>query len=105
MPAADGTLTPEDVADWLGVVVDERVTACAEAATAHVLRLRSLSDPLTLFTDAEVHLAATKWAALEYQERSAPQGFDGVDGLGLVTDTSSAKWSIDKMIGVDPVIA
>ena len=105
MPAADGTLTPQDVADWMGVAVDERVTACSEAAIAHVLRLRSMSDPLTLFADAEVHLAATKWAALEYQERSAPQGFDGVDSLGMVTDTSSAKWSIDRAIGQDPVTA
>ncbi len=106
MPQETGTLTDDDVAARLGVAVDPMVSQCTEAARQYVFDRRSImfADPAQPF-NALIWEGAVQWAVLEYQKRSAPQGFDGVDVFGATPDTSFTRWDIDRMIGADQVTA
>lgn len=106
MPAIDGTVTPEDVATWLGVAVNDRVTQATDAAVHWAINRRSLTPVNDLFFDSDVHLGTVLYAALLYQARATPAGFTGYDDSGAVyPQTSEALYRARDLVGSDPVTA
>lgn len=105
MPAVDGTLTPEDVAAELGVPVDDRVTACTDAARARVQRRRSLTEPAALWREADAHRGGVLFGALLYQTRTTPQGMAGFDPESASATSAEAYWRAMDLIGEDLVIS
>jgi hypothetical protein len=105
MPAADGTLTPEDVAEWLGAPVSPRIATATDAAIAYVHRLRSKTPADKVFLDPGTHYGGVLYAALLFQSRATPQGFAGYDeGAQSYAQSSEALWRARELIGKDPVI-
>lgn len=105
MPAIDGTVTPDDVAEWLGVTVNERVDSSTNAAVQWAIERRSLSKPSELFYNASVHLGTVLYAALLYQARSTPSGFAGYEDSGSYSDSAEALYRARDLVGSDPVTA
>lgn len=95
-------IEPEDVAAQLDLLeVDARLTSCTEAIRIEVERLRSDLAPYTSMP-ASVHYGAVLWAALLYQQRNAPSGFNGYgDGADIVGEVlGSRKGDIYRLIGL-----
>lgn len=106
MPADEGTVTPEDVGNWLGIPVNDRVTQSTKAAERWAINRRSLSDPAQLFYDPDVHLGTVLYAALLYQARATPAGFTGYDDAAAqYPQTSEALYRARDLVGSDPVTA
>lgn len=106
MPAIDGTVTPEDVAAWLGVLVNDRVTQSTDAARQWAINRRSLTDPDELFFDSDIHLGTVLYASLLYQARATPSGFTGYeDSAAASPQTSEALFRARDLVGSDPVTA
>ena len=104
MPAVDGTLTPEDVSDELGIPVDERMTVVTDAARQWAQNLRSLTAPATLWSEPDAHHGGVLYAALLYQRRAQPQGLPGFDEFSGL-DTGMAIYTARELVGTDPVTA
>ena len=99
MPAADGTLTVEDVALHLGVPPDQRMTAATDAARtyAEVHRI----NPAGLWYDPDVHLGGVLYAAALHQARVTPEGMAGFDPSVGGTDTYALVWRARQLLRLD----
>jgi hypothetical protein len=98
-------ITPGAVADHLGDgadPADPRLVQATAAARAAVERRRSELVLHTL-TDAtapaDVRTGAIMWAALIYQQRSSPAGFDGFDAEAAFADAGSKRAEIMRLLG------
>lgn len=98
-------ITAEAVAEYLGDGSDPeepRLVQATAAARAAVERRRSelLLDTLTdAEAPADVRTGAILWAALIYQQRSSPVGFDGFDAEAAFADAGSKRAEIFRLIG------
>lgn len=98
-------ITPEAVADYLGGGFDPlepRLVQATAAARAAVERRRSelalhLTDDETAPQD--VRVGAIMWAALIYQQRGAPTGFDGYDAETALADAGAKRGEILRLLG------
>jgi hypothetical protein len=98
-------ITPDAVADHLGDGVDPaepRLVQATAAARAAVERRRSelvlhTLDDVTAPQD--VRTGAIMWAALIYQQRSSPAGFDGFDAESAFVDAGAKRAEIMRLIG------
>ena len=96
-------VTPEHLAEHLGVAVDNRVTEAALAATKWAQNRRSMTPSDTLWLQDDVMYGATLYGALLFQSRSAPQGFAGYeDGP---SQSMEALFRARDLVGSDPVYA
>jgi hypothetical protein len=84
-------ITPDDVAAYLDVVVDDNLTLSTAAWRAAVERRHSryfdLSDPPVYYPPDDIRLGAIRAAALTYQTRNAPSGFAGYGDETALLDT------------------
>lgn len=95
-------ITPDDVAEYLGSVdpADPRVVLSTAAARAAVESRRSeLGFADDASTPADVRLGAIMWAAVMYQQRSAPSGFDGYDAETALADAGAKRGEILRLLG------
>lgn len=98
-------ITPDAVAELLGDGVDPaepRLVMATAAARAAVEERRSelALDTLTdVDAPANVRAGAIMWAALIYQTRSAPVGFDGYDAESAFADAGSKRAEIMRLLG------
>jgi hypothetical protein len=105
-------ITPEAVAEYLGGgfdPVEPRLVQATAAARAAVER-RRVELALDTHTDetapADVRMGAIMLAALVYQQRSAPSGFDGYDAETALADAGAKRAEILRLLGWRrPVIA
>lgn len=103
MPWQDGTLTPEDVADRLGLPVDDRVTDATDVARSWAQRRRRNTDPPTLWSDPTAWDGGVRYAVLLVQSGVQPAGFPSwTPDAGL--DYTAYARAADH-VGMDPVIA
>lgn len=105
-------ITPEAVAEFLGDgfdPLDPRLVQATAAARAAVERRRAdlALDGLTDATaPADVRTGAIMWAAVIYQQRGAPSGFDGYDAETALADAGTKRAEINKLLGWRrPVVA
>lgn len=99
-------ITPDDVADFLGTPVDDRMTRATDAAVAWVTKRRCNTAPADLWPDADVRQGTVMYAGLLYTSRAQPQGFPGMSDLGTYSeDTGQAMVQIYRLVGADPVVA
>lgn len=103
MPWRDKTLTPGDVADFLGVSVDARIIDATDVATAWAQRRRCLTPPEVLWGEAVSWDGGRRYAALLYQSHAVPSGFPSWEPQTVDDYTSYAR-AMDH-VGADPVIA
>lgn len=103
MPWDAGTLTPEDVAKFLGVPVDDRLTAATDTSRAWAQRRRCLTEPTLLWSDAAAHDGGVRYAALLYQSHAATSGFPSWEPT-VESDYTAFSRAADH-VGMDPVIA
>jgi hypothetical protein len=89
-------------AEHLGIMVDPRVSAAAEAAVEWAEKRRCLTPPSLLWISRQVRQGATLYAAHLYQLRAAPSGTDLYGDPGL---TVSVLPRASELVGLDPVIA
>lgn len=94
-------ITPQDVADHLGTDVDDRLDMATEAVRVEVERVRADVD-FEGNVPGNIVYGAVLWAALYYQQRTAPTGFAGYgDGADLLGDVlGSRKGDIYRLIGL-----
>ncbi len=98
-------ITPDAVAELLGDGVDPaepRLVQATAAARAAVERRRSELALHTLDDETapqDVRVGALMWAALIYQQRSAPVGFDGYDAESAFADAGSKRAEIMRLLG------
>lgn len=102
-------LTPQDVAAYLGVLLDQAVTdrlqPPCDAVQVWVERTRPDLD-WTTTPPQDVHLGAVMAAGLLYQQAATPTGLPSYDDLGSYSDTSSAWGNVYRLIGYrKPVVA
>jgi hypothetical protein len=96
-------ITPARVAAHLGGDVDAadpRVVSSTAAVLAAVEERRSdlvFTDDTTV--PAHVQEGAIAWAALLYQQRSAPGGFAGYDAETALMDAGSKRAEIMRLLG------
>jgi len=90
--------TVDDVAAWVGVGVDSRMTAATAAALAWANRTRPDLDP-EVDPPFDVHHAVVLYASLLYKERVSPQGFDTYAETVAEYDTGNAMTNIYRLIG------
>ena len=101
-PMADW-ITPADVAEELGGdadPLDARLgffTAAIRAAVEERRADLAFADAAT--TPEHVRKGSIMWAALLYQQRSAPSGFDGFDAETALADAGSKRAEINRLIG------
>lgn len=103
MPWEDGTLTPDDVAERLGVPVDDRVTDATDVARAWAQRRRGSTDPLALWSDALAWDGGVRYAVLLVQSATQPAGFPSWE-----PDTGQEYTAFIRAadhVGADPMIA
>jgi hypothetical protein len=106
MPWTEGTLTPDDVASHLGTIPDTRLEQDVDAARQWVEDRRNMTDPHLLWFDPRIHKGGVLYAALLNKQRSQPQGFPGMDGLGVFPDdTGAAMTQVYRLVGSDPGFA
>lgn len=106
MPAADGTVTAEDVAAWIGIPVNDRISQSTAAALRWAEKRRSTTDPAELFLDDDVHLGTVLYATWHYQSRSTLTGMTGFDETGAAyPDSSGLLYRARELVGADPVTA
>jgi len=103
MPWTEGTLTPDDVASHLGIMPDTRLEQDVDAARQWVEDRRNMTDPTILWTNPRVHKGGVLYAALLYQARSAPQGFDGYEDV--FGSSAEALYRARDLVGADPGFA
>ena len=103
MPWTEGTLTAADVASHLGIVPDDRLETDVDAARQWAEDRRTSIEPTILFTYPRIHKGAVLYAALLYQARSAPQGFDGYEDA--FTGSTEGLWRARVLVGADPGFA
>jgi hypothetical protein len=89
-------------AEHLGILIDPRVTAAAEATVPWVQRYRSLTPPAVLWSEPNVVQGAVLYAAHLYNVRAAPSGTDMFADPGA---SVSVLPEVYRLIGSDPVIA
>jgi hypothetical protein len=89
-------------AEHLGILVDPRVSAAAEAAVEWAQQRRCLTPPSLLWTSPQVRQGTVLYAAHLYQLRAAPSGTDMYGDPGL---TVSVLPRAIELVGLDPVIA
>lgn len=102
-------LMPQDVATFLGVLLDQAVADRLEpqcgAVQTWVERTRPDLD-WTAAPPADVYQGAVMAAGLLYQQAATPTGLPSYDDLGSYTDTSSAWGNVYRLIGYrKPVVA
>ncbi len=87
-----------DVLEWLGIDVatandNAYVETCVLASNEWCFRKRQeagyLSDRTAFFPSADVHLGAVNYAAMQYRNRGAIDGFASFDSFGGGTPTMS----------------
>lgn len=87
-----------DVLSWLGIEVatandNSFVDTCVLASNEWCFRKRQeagyLSDRTAFFPSADVHLGAVNYAAMQYRNRGAIDGFASFDSFGGGTPTMS----------------
>lgn len=103
-------LTSADVADHLEIeadAADSRLNLSTAAVKAAVERRREdLTYDSELTVPGDVRLGAIMWAALLYQQRSAPSGFAGYDAETALMDAGSKRAEILRLLGWRrPVVA
>jgi hypothetical protein len=103
MPWQDGTLTVEDVAAHVDAPVDDRMTIAADTARAWGQRRRSVTEPLTLWSDPLAHDGGVRYAGLLWRSKAAPVGFASYEPQDASDYTEFARAS--DHVGVDPVVA
>lgn len=98
-------ITPGAVADHLGDGFDPaepRLVQATAAARAAVERRRmDLGFADEASTPADVIVGGLMWAALIYQQRSAPAGFDGFDAESAFVDAGAKRAEIFKLLGIE----
>lgn len=95
-------ITPADVADFLRVAVNDRVEQVTPAARAWVERVRPDLDYLDV--PADVKLGAIMYAALLYQQGSAPAGLPAYEDLGQYDDTGYSLHNIYRLVGYRRIV-
>jgi hypothetical protein len=103
-------ITPADVSDHLdgsASADDPRLVLSTAAARAAVERMRAdltFTDDTTV--PADVRLGAIMWAAIIWQQRSAPSGFDGYDAETALADAGAKRGEMLRLLGWRrPVVA
>lgn len=102
-------ILPADVAEYLGSVAadDPRLVSSTAAARAAVEERRqdlAFADAAT--TPENVRQGAVMWAAVIYQQRSAPSGYDGYDAETALADAGAKRGEILRLLGWRrPVVA
>ena len=103
---ADGTVTyspscswvnSSDVTSWLGIEVStandtEFIAVCVSAANAWAFRKRreaGYTDSLTTAPDGAAKLGCIQYAAIQYRNRGAVDGYASFDSMGMGTPTMS----------------
>jgi hypothetical protein len=92
--------TVTDVADWVGVAADNRMTQATAAANTWCQRTRP-DLPTDTPPPTDVKQAVILYAALLYRERTSPQGFatyleqGGPEGM----DASAAMVNVYRLLG------
>jgi hypothetical protein len=90
--------TSADVLSWLGIEVatandNSFVDTCVLASNEWTFRKRQeagyLGDRAAFFPSADVHLGAVNYAAMQYRNRGAIDGFASFDSFGGGTPTMS----------------
>lgn len=98
-------ITADDVAAFLRVSANSRIEDVTPAARAWVERCRPDLD-YTGTISPDVRLGAIMYAALLYQQGSAPSGLPAYEDLGQYDDTGYALHNIYRLIGYRrPVVA
>jgi hypothetical protein len=99
-------ITPEEVAAYLGVPVDDRVEQSTDAAVDWVAKRRCNTGKDVLWHDADVRLGGVLFAALLYQSRATPLGIAGYDEAALYAPGApDALYRARELVGLDPVVA
>ena len=90
---------------WPPTWASSPTTASSRTSTRHGngQDRRNLTEPTILFTNPRVHKGAVLYAALLYQARSAPQGFDGYEDA--FTGSTEGLWRARELVGADPGFA
>lgn len=91
--------TVDQVADWLGLPVDQRMDDALAAALESATHVRPDLDP-DGNVGADVNLAVVKWAAIMYRSRTTPAGFSTFDQFAADSaDYGSAIYEIRQLLG------
>ena len=90
--------TTADVAAWVGVAADSRMTDATNAALAWANRTRPDLDP-EVDPPFDVHHAVVLYAGLLYKERVSPAGFDTYAEVAADYDVGNAMTNIYRLIG------
>lgn len=102
VPAADGTLVDQDVADELDVPVDARVTVATDTARAWGQQRWPTLTTIEVWSDPKRHRGGVLEGCFQYLRRAAPQGMPSYDMPGEV-------WTLhqdaEQLVGSQPVIA
>lgn len=103
-------ITPEGVAAHLGGgadPADPELVSCVGAVRSAVEARRTdlvYTDETTV--PEHVRRGAVMWAAVMYQQRSAPSGFDGYDAESALMDAGAKRAEIRALLGWRrPVVA
>lgn len=98
-------ITPEDVAVQLGgdvLPTEPRLVLATAAARAFAERRRAdLAFADAASTPEDVRQGGILFAALIYQQRSAPAGFDGFDVESAFQDAGSKRAEIYNLLGIE----
>jgi hypothetical protein len=99
-------ITPDEVAEYLGVPVDDRVEQSTDAAIDWVQKRRCNTAKDVLWHDSDVRLGGVLFAALLYQSRATPLGISGYDEAALYAPGApDALYRARELVGLDPVVS
>ena len=102
MPAADGTLIDQDIADELGVLVDDRVTVATDTARAWAEQRWPDLTSSEVWSDPPRHRGGVLEGCFQYLRRAAPQGMPSYELSG---DVWTLHMDAERLVGSHPVIA
>ena len=100
--------TTQDVADYLGLILDAATQARLEPVVASANTWVARTRPDLDWTQPppdDVHLGTVMAAAIAYQQASSPSGLPGYDDMGTYNDITSAWGSIYRLIGYRKPVA
>jgi hypothetical protein len=103
MPWQDGTLTAEDVGEYVQAPVDARMVQATDTARAWAQDRRCNTDPLVLWSNPHVHEGGMVYAAMRWRSKASPVGFASYEQQDVTDYTEYAV--AQNLVGLDPVIA
>lgn len=92
------------LAAWIGLPEDTRMTDALAVAEAYCHRQRPDLDPDGLVTDDVSH-AVVLYAAQLYRVRATPRGIAGYDVEGVEFDTSTEYYRFRDLLGIRKPVA